>query len=168
MKKFNNILMIFLIYTITNLVYSIDSPKKVIIKELKQSEEKIKAKEGDFLHLHYRAWLFDKNKDAKEPCEAKGKLFDSTLDPPFRKNPGNENEQFIFQKGKNTVIKGFEIGTNNMNIGSKRCLVIPPRFAYGIRKIGEIIPANSTLIFEVELKKVIVKEDKENKREIEW
>jgi FK506-binding protein 2 len=38
-----------------------------------------------------------------------------------------------------------------MKIGEKRKLTIAPEIAYGARKIGDIIPANSTLIFETEL-----------------
>ena len=38
-----------------------------------------------------------------------------------------------------------------MKVGSKWELYIPSELAYGSRKRGEQIPANSVLIFEVEL-----------------
>jgi FKBP-type peptidyl-prolyl cis-trans isomerase len=36
-----------------------------------------------------------------------------------------------------------------MSVGEKAILTCPPEFAYGKQAIGKIIPANSTLKFEV-------------------
>ena len=156
-KKLVLILITFLIITKN---YALDAPKNLIIKELKKSEKSEKLKTGNFAHLHYRGWLYNNQIDVVDFCNAKGKMFDSTLDEGFRDKPGTVTEQFVFQKGKNNVIIGWELGTEDMIVGSKRCLVIPPIQAYGTRKIGEIIPANSTLIFEIELMRITDKKEK--------
>ncbi len=72
-----------------------------------------------------------------------GKKFDSSYD---------RNQPFSFVLGAGQVIKGWDEGVAGMKIGGKRKLVIPPALAYGNQDIGNgLIPANSTLIFEVEL-----------------
>ena len=46
--------------------------------------------------------------------------------------------------------EGFDEAFALMSKGEKRTLIIPPEIGYGAREKGPI-PANSTLIFEVEL-----------------
>lgn len=53
------------------------------------------------------------------------------------------------------VIKGWTEGLQLMSEGSKYEFVIPPHLAYGKQKLSKEIGPNSTLIFEVELLKVI-------------
>jgi len=73
-----------------------------------------------------------------------GTVFDSSIP---------RGEPFVFKLGEGKVIPGWEAGLLGMKEGGKRVLVIPPQFAYGSQDYGPI-PANSTLIFEVELLKV--------------
>lgn len=60
---------------------------------------------------------------------------------------------FTFQLGAGQVIKGWDMGVVGMKEGGRRKLVIPATLAYGSQDYGPI-PANSTLIFEIELVKV--------------
>ncbi|GHU49947.1 peptidylprolyl isomerase [Spirochaetia bacterium] len=52
--------------------------------------------------------------------------------------------------GAGRMIPGFEQTFLDMKLGEKRLVVIPPELAYGPRAVGPI-PANSFLIFEMEL-----------------
>ena len=46
-----------------------------------------------------------------------------------------------------------------MNVGGKRQLSVPAHLAYGERQIGERIPANSDLFFDIELLEVLTRDD---------
>lgn len=87
------------------------------------------AEVGDTVFVHYTGRLTD------------GTIFDSSIP---------RNEPFSFQLGMGHVIQGWEIGIQGMKVGGKRTLTIPPELGYGAQAVGTI-PANSTLVFEVEL-----------------
>jgi peptidylprolyl isomerase len=93
--------------------------------------------------VHYTGWLqngtkFDSSHDRKQPIE--------------------------FVLGKRLVIPGWEEGLTGMKVGEQRQLVIPPKLAYGERDRGPI-PANSTLVFDVELVALGLIADPEQKPE---
>lgn len=100
--------------------------------ETNNMEEKI-SKAGDVLVMNYTGRL--KN----------GTIFDSNILPEF-----NHVTPFEFTLGAGQVIQGWDEGLLGMKVGEKKTLVIPPEKGYGDRAVS-VIPANSTLIFEVEL-----------------
>lgn len=71
-----------------------------------------------------------------------GTKFDSSKD---RGTP------FTFTIGVGQVIKGWDEGVGSMKVGGNRKLIIPADLGYGSRGAGGVIPANATLIFDVEL-----------------
>ncbi len=77
-----------------------------------------------------------------------GKVFDSTL---------MRNEPFEFTYGVGEVIQGWDEGLSYMREGGKARLIIPSYLAYGKKGYPGLIAPNSTLIFEIELIKVIRK-----------
>ncbi|HEY89320.1 MAG TPA: FKBP-type peptidyl-prolyl cis-trans isomerase [Thermoflexia bacterium] len=112
------------------------SKEKVITTDsgLQYVELKVGAGEspvmGDTVVVHYIGWLAD------------GTKFDSSVD---------RGEPFDFQIGMGRVISGWDEGVATMKVGGNRKLIIPPELAYGADGIGEVIPPNATLVFEVEL-----------------
>jgi peptidylprolyl isomerase len=87
---------------------------------------------GATVKIHYRGTLTN------------GQEFDSSY---ARKEPA----EFPL----NRLIAGWQQGIPGMKIGGKRKLTIPPHLGYGSQDIRDggkvIIPANSTLVFEIEL-----------------
>ena len=91
-----------------------------------------------------------------------GKLSDGTIfdSSEMHKDPKTgQIPPLTFQLGTQGLIAGFQIGVNGMKEGGERLLAIPPDFAYGAQDVKDasgkvIIPANSTILFDVKLLKV--------------
>jgi len=80
-----------------------------------------------------------------------GQLMNGTI---FDASKNHGDTGFTFSLGAGQVIKGWDEGVAGMKVGGKRKLTIPSALAYGNQAVGGVIPANSDLIFEVELLKV--------------
>ena len=128
--------------TIPEVTTNIESPTTTMptgsVSELQVTDEIVgtgaAAAAGDSVTVNYVGSLTD------------GKVFDASA------NHGTTG--FTFTLGVGQVIQGWDQGIVGMKEGGKRKLVIPAALAYGDRAVCGVIPANSTLIFEVELLKV--------------
>jgi peptidylprolyl isomerase len=84
---------------------------------------------GQQVTVHYTGWLTN------------GQQFDSS----------RGGRPFQFPIGAGAVIRGWDEGVATMKVGGKRRLIVPSELGYGARGFPPVIPANSTLIFDVEL-----------------
>lgn len=107
----------------------------VELKKIQRVEVKVLAKGkgpaaklGDTVKIHYTGTL-----------KSNGQKFDSSIG----------RDPIEFQIG-GRVIAGFSAGVKGMKLGEKRRIVIPSVLGYGERAVGPI-PANSDLVFEIEL-----------------
>ena len=97
---------------------------------------------GQFVTVHYTGWLYVDGAVDGGVAGRKGAKFDSSKD---------RGDPFQFGLGGGEVIKGWDEGVQGMQVGGTRLLIIPPDLGYGARSAGGVIPANATLIFEVDL-----------------
>lgn len=105
------------------------TPSGLRYKDLKTGDG-AEAKAGKTVEVLYTGWLENRTR------------FDASLDP---------THPFTFRIGIDDVIKGWHEGIAGMKVGGKRWLVVPPELGYGKRGVSGIVPANATLLFEVEL-----------------
>ncbi|KAL2297950.1 hypothetical protein Nmel_016907 [Mimus melanotis] len=92
---------------------------------------------GDSLEVAYTGWLFQNN--------GLGQVFDSNV---------NKDKLLRLKLGSGKVIKGWEEGMLGMKKGGRRLLVVPPAWAYGAQGVAGRVPPDSTLVFEVEIRRV--------------
>ncbi|RPD57598.1 hypothetical protein L226DRAFT_456872 [Lentinus tigrinus ALCF2SS1-7] len=112
-----------------------DTPTELKIERTHVPDNcKLTAQNGDRLSVHYTGKLW-----------SNGNKFDSSLD---------RGQPFTVTLGARQVITGWEEGLQGMCQGEKRTLTIPASKGYGSRGFGNVIPANSALVFDVELVKL--------------
>lgn len=122
------VIVIWAIYSLFTNFAGIQNVQGVKIQtETKGSGEAAKA--GDTVTVNYIGTL------------QSGQQFDSSYD---------RNQPISFILGQDKVIKGFDIGVTGMKVGEKRKITIPSDLGYGSIEFAGI-PANSVLIYEVEL-----------------
>jgi len=89
---------------------------------------------GDFVTVHYTGQL-----------AAGSNEFEST-----RKH----GVPFRFQIGLGEVIKGWDHAIVRMSLGERAMINVPAMLAYGAEGMGDKIPPNADLVFDVELLKI--------------
>jgi FKBP-type peptidyl-prolyl cis-trans isomerase FkpA len=118
---------------------SLDTPRKtasgltIIDRKIGEGPEVVAMRP---VLVHYTGWLYDEN-----AADKKGKQFDSSV---------GKATPFGFFVGVKRVIAGWDEGVQGMKAGGKRTLIIPPDLGYGEKGAGDAIPANATLIFDIE------------------
>jgi FKBP-type peptidyl-prolyl cis-trans isomerase len=106
------------------------APTKLVTKDLVQGTGQT-VKAGDTVTVNYVGELY-KN----------GKEFDSSW---------SRNQPFTTALSSGSVISGWVQGLSGMKVGGRRELIIPPSLGYGKAGSPPKIPANSTLVFVVDL-----------------
>lgn len=135
-----------------------DGKKEVVVKPLKPAKEPKPAAAGSIKTLPGGLKIEDirvgKGPEAKPGkkvqvyyegrLQSNNKIFDST----------KSGQGFQFQLGRGEVIRGWDLGVAGMKVGSKRRITCPPSLGYGVKGSPPVIPSNSTLIFDIELRNV--------------
>uniref|UniRef100_A0A671YTP5 peptidylprolyl isomerase n=1 Tax=Sparus aurata TaxID=8175 RepID=A0A671YTP5_SPAAU len=108
----------------------------VVVQDLSLGEGQA-VESGDSLEVVYTGWLLQNH--------VIGQMFDSNQ---------NKDKLLRLKVGVGKVIKGWEEGMLGMKKAGHRVIIIPPNLAYGSKGVPNRVPSNSTLIFEVELRRV--------------
>lgn len=113
-----------------------DPPKELVSKVLIEGKGP-EVKSGQTVYMQYSgaAWKPNEGKDA-------AKLFDTSW---------KTGAPFSTVIGQGQVIEGWDKGLVGKKVGSRVLLVIPPEQAYKDQAKGEDLPANSTLVFVVDI-----------------
>lgn len=92
------------------------------------------AAEGMIATIHFTSWLDQQGVRGKE-------LYNSRT----------SGKPVSFVIGTDKVMPAWNEGVLGMRVGGQRLLLVPPGMAYGERAIDDVIPANSSMQFIIEL-----------------
>lgn len=127
-------------------------PKKVMASQDEYELEELepgqgpKPKKGDRVEVNYAGYLVaGRGKDGKLIA---GEEFDSSR---------GRSKAFSFKVGDLEVIRGWEDAILEMQAGGRYRLVVPPKQGYGDRGQPPKIPPDATLIFDMELVRIVKK-----------
>ncbi|KAG8720730.1 Peptidyl-prolyl cis-trans isomerase fpr2 [Ceratobasidium sp. 394] len=124
---------IFALVSFASVAFADPDPLRIEVYHI-PSECPLKSQKRHRVSVHYTGTL-----------AASGSKFDSSRD---------RNKPFEFILGVGQVIQGLDQGPVDMCVGEKRKLTVPPHLAYAWADdhgYGRLIPARSTLVFDVEL-----------------
>ncbi|XP_068422699.1 FK506-binding protein 15 isoform X2 [Clinocottus analis] len=113
----------------------------VVVQDLSLGEGQA-VENGDSLEVVYTGWLLQNH--------AIGQMFDSNQ---------NKDKLLRLKIGAGKVMKGWEEGMLGLKKAGRRLIVIPAHQAYGSLGVPNRVPANSTLVFETELRRVKFSKD---------
>ncbi|MFI5755831.1 FKBP-type peptidyl-prolyl cis-trans isomerase [Streptomyces sp. NPDC051569] len=113
-----------------------DPPTKLVDKVLIEGKGP-EVKSGQTVYMQYSGATWKPNEG-----KAKATLFDSSW---------NTGAPFTTVIGQGQVIEGWDKGLVGKKVGSRVLLVIPPAQGYKDQAQGDQIPANSTLVFTVDI-----------------
>ncbi|MDO6561806.1 FKBP-type peptidyl-prolyl cis-trans isomerase [Amphritea sp. 1_MG-2023] len=103
--------------------------------EILVAAEGPKPRVFDRVRVNYTGWTVD------------GEVFESSA---------SQTEYPMFTLNK--VIKGWRLALLKMSPGARWKVYLPSELAYGARSPGGMVPANSALIFEIELLEILPEE----------
>lgn len=113
------------------------NPPKDLVDRVLIKGDGPEVKKGQTVYMQYSgaAWKINEGKP-------KATLFDSSY---------NAGAPFSTVIGEHQVIEGWDRGLVGKKVGSRVLLVIPPELAYKDKAQSKALPANSTLVFVVDI-----------------
>ena len=107
------------------------SPTGVYYLEIKAGDGE-SVEKGDLVYLHYNLYNIE------------DKLIETSY----------EGDPLVFYYGSDQMVPGIEEALKNMRVGGKATIIVPSTMGFGDVAIDKELPANSTVIFDLDLVEV--------------